>query len=180
MKKYIIITVLCFSVYGFSQKLYTKTGITEFKGSVEAFEPVEAKNKSTSVVFNAETGDIAALLFVKAFDFRVALMQEHFNENYMDSNTYPKATFRGKVADLAYETMKDSRQHTITGVLNVRGKDKKVETLATFSKEGDKLKIKGSFRVKPQDFDIKIPGIVRKKIAENIIINFEYELVQKK
>ncbi len=180
MKKYIIITVLCFSAYGFSQKLYTKTGITEFKGSVEAFEPVEAKNKSTSVVFNTETGDIAALLFVKAFDFRVALMQEHFNENYMDSNTFPKATFRGKVPGLVYETMEGSKQYIISGTLNVRGKGKKVETLATFLKEGEKLKIKGAFKVKPQDFDIKIPGIVRKKIAEDIIINFEYELVQKK
>ena len=180
MKKLAIIFLLFISISAFSQKLYTKTGLTEFKASVKAFEPVEAKNNSTSAVLNVETGDIAALLFVKAFSFRVALMQEHFNENYMDSNTYPKATFKGKVADFNLEEIGSTKEYIIKGILTVRGVKKDIETTGTFTKSGDKLRLQASFSVKPQDFKIKIPGIVREKIAKTINVNLDYELIEKK
>ena len=163
-----------------AQKYYTKTGLTGFKASVEAFEPVEAKNNSTSAVLNTETGDIAALLFVKAFNFRVALMQEHFNENYMDSNKFPKATFKGKVEGFNLSEISDSKEYTIKGTLTVRGVKKDVETIGKFTKQGNKLILVATFGVKPIDFGIKIPKIVRKKIAGTINISLNYELVQKK
>lgn len=180
MKKLATLFCLFLSIAVFSQKLYTKTGLTEFKASVEAFEPVEAKNNSTSAVLKAESGDIAALLFIKAFDFRVALMQEHFNENYMDSNKFPKATFKGKVEGFNLGEISTTKEYTIKGSLTVRGVKKDIETVATFTKSGDKLRMQASFSVKPQDFDIKIPGIVREKIAKSINVNLDYEFVEKK
>ena len=95
MKKIALILFLLISFSTFAQKYFTKTGNTQFKASVEAFEPVEATNNSTTAIININSGEIASLLFIKAFNFRVALMQEHFNENYMDSSTFPKATFKG-------------------------------------------------------------------------------------
>lgn len=180
MKKSLIITLFFLSASMFAQKYYTKTGFTEFKASVEAFEPVEAKNNSTSVVLNTETGDIASLLFVKAFNFRVALMQEHFNENYMDSNKFPKATFKGKIEGFNLAEISDSKEYTLKGTLTVRGVKKDIETIATFTKQGDKLKLKASFGVKPEDFEIKIPKIVSKKIAGTINVTLDYELIEKK
>ena len=99
MKKVAITLFLLVSFSTFAQKYYTKTGNTQFKASVEAFEPVEATNKSTTAIININSGEIASLLFVKAFNFRVALMQEHFNENYMDSGTFPKAIFKGLISE---------------------------------------------------------------------------------
>ena len=180
MKKSAIILLLLMSVSVFSQKLYTKTGLTEFKASVEAFEPVEAKNNSTTVLLNTENGDIAALLFVKAFSFRVALMQEHFNENYMDSNKFPKATFKGKIKGFNMSEISESKEYPISGTLTVRGVDKKIETTGKFAKKGNKLHLVAQFSVKPEDFEIKIPKIVSKKIAGTINVTLDYELIEKK
>lgn len=180
MKKLIVIITVLFAHSIFAQKHFTKTGLTEMKASVAAFEPVEAKNNSTSVVLKADTGDIAALLFIKAFRFKVALMEEHFNENYMDSDKYPKATFRGKIKDFSFDKISKDTPFTITGTLTVRGVKKEVETVGKFTKKGDKILIKALFTVKPQDFEIDIPSIVRKKIAKSIHITLHYELIQKK
>jgi len=180
MKKLLPLVFLFLSASIFAQKYYTKTGRTEFKASVEAFEPVGAINNSTSAIINIKTGDIASLLFVKAFNFRVALMQEHFNENYMESNKFPKATFRGKIEGFDLSKISASKEYTLKGTLTVRGVKKEIETIATFTKQGDKLLMKASFGVKPEDFDIKIPKIVSKKIAGTINISLDYEFIEKK
>ena len=163
-----------------AQKYYTKTGTTEFRASVEAFEPVAAKNRSTSAILDIKTGNIAALLFVNAFHFKVALMQEHFNENYMDANKFPKATFRGKIERFNFSEIIDNKEYPIKGTLTVRGVKKEINTIGKFTKQGDKLKLAATFPVKPEDFDIKIPKIVSKKIAGTIHITLDYEFIEKK
>lgn len=180
MKKIALITFCFVSIQLCAQKFYTKTGVTDLKASVEAFEPVEATNKSTSVLLKSDSGDIAALLFIKAFRFRVALMEEHFNENYMDSDKFPKATFKGKVEDFNLSEIEGSKKLKIKGTLTVRGIKKEIETMGTFTKKDGKLHLNASFSVKPQDFEIKIPSIVREKIAKTIILTLNYELIEKK
>ena len=181
MKKIALILFLLISFSTFAQKYFTKTGNTQFKASVEAFEPVEATNKSTTAIININSGEIASLLFVKAFNFRVALMQEHFNENYMDSSTFPKATFKGSISDFNFSNISSTeKKHLLKGILTVRGVEKEIETLATFSKKEDKLLMVTSFGVKPEDFNIKIPKIVSSKIAGTINISLAYEFIKKK
>lgn len=180
MKKLIILAIVLISQSITAQKYFTRTGTTHFKASVEAFEPVEATNHSSTSILKVDTGDIAAQLFVNAFQFKVALMQEHFNENYMDSDSYPKATFRGKLGDFSIEKMKSQKEFPLNGILTIRGKKKEVNTIAKVSFQDNSIKLKANFPVKPQDFDIKIPSIVRKKIAEQINIAIHYELVEKK
>ncbi|WP_353778126.1 YceI family protein [Winogradskyella sp. 3972H.M.0a.05] len=181
MKNLIFSVVLLMTISVSAQKYFTKTGITEFKASVEAFEPVEAVNKSTTAILNVENGDIAGLLFLKAFHFKVALMQEHFNENYMDSDKYPKATFKGRILDFSFDELtEDGKLLKLDGVLNLRGKDKAISTIAKLTKVGDKIQVTSTFSVEPQDFDIKIPGIVKDKIAKTINVRLNYELIEKK
>ena len=181
MKKIALILFLLISFSTFAQKYFTKTGNTQFKASVEAFEPVEATNKSTTAIININSGEIASLLFVKAFNFRVALMQEHFNENYMDSSTFPKATFKGSISNFNFSNISSTeKKHLLKGILTVRGVEKEIETLATFSKKEDKLLMVTSFGVKPEDFNIKIPKIVSRKIAGTINISLAYEFIKKK
>ena len=181
MKKTIAILIcLVACQVTFSQTYFTRTGMTEFKASVEAFEPVEAKNNSTTVILKTQSGDIAAQLFINAFKFRVALMQEHFNENYMDSDKFPKAIFRGKLKDFDLSTFSGEQEYDLSGTLTVRGVKKEINTKAKVKKSGDAINITAAFSVQPQEFDIKIPSIVRKKIADKINISINYELVEKK
>lgn len=181
MKKILILCFLFVAGSVSAQKYYTKTGETDFKASVEAFEPVEAKSNSTTVILKVDSGDIAALLFMKSFHFKVALMEEHFNENYMDSDKFPKATFKGKLKDFNMSNLSNTaKEFNLSGTLTVRGKAKDIQTTAMISKDGDKIIIKSKFSVEPQDFDIDIPSIVRNKIAKEINVTLNYELVEKK
>ncbi len=174
-----LLVCLCYSVH--AQKYFTKTGTTDFKASVEAFEPVAATSKSTTAILNVQDGSIAALLFMKSFHFKVALMEEHFNENYMDSDKFPKGTFKGKVEGFNLSELSETaKEYTIKGTLNVRGINKDIETLAKIKMVNGAILLIADFSVTPQDFDIKIPKIVRKKIAERINIHIDYELVEKK
>ena len=108
-------------------------------------------------------------------------MQEHFNENYMDSDKYPKATFKGKVLDFNFnELTGEGKLLKLEGVLNLRGIDKAIKTIAKLTKVGNKILVTSTFSVEPQDFDIKIPGIVKDKIAKTINVTLNYELIEKK
>lgn len=181
MKHYALFILFFVSLSVSAQKYFTKTGTTNFKASVEAFEPVEATNKSTTVILDTSNGNIAGLLFVKAFHFEIALMQEHFNENYMDSDKYPKATFKGKLEGFSMSKIsKKGTKFKLKGILTVRGKDKPINTIAIVKKEGNTITIESAFSVKPQNFDIEIPSLVRKKIAKSINVNLDYELIPKK
>ncbi len=161
-----------------AQKYITRSGISTFKASVAAFEPIEAINKSSSAVINSN-GDMAVLLLIKGFHFKVALMQEHFNENYMDSDQFSKATFKGKLLGFSLEKLSIAKKYTLKGILTIKGIDKRIITEAIISMKNEKLSFKTTFSVTPQDFEIKIPNIVRKKIANHIIISINYELAQK-
>ena len=167
----------------FSQKYFTRTGSTEFIASVDDFKPVvAAKNNSTTVIFKTDTGDIASQLFINAFQFKIALMQEHFNENYMDSHEFPKATFRGRITGFYYNdaTANKNNDYGLVGKLIIKGVEKDIDTKAKVIIEDGKIKITSSFIVKASDFNIDIPSIVRKKIAEKINISINYELTEKK
>jgi len=161
-----------------AQKYITRSGISTFKASVTAFEPIEAINKSSSAVINNK-GDIAALLLIKGFHFNVALMQEHFNENYMKSDQFSTATFKGKLIGFSFEKLSTTKKYTLNGILTIKGIAKKIITEAVISMRNEKLNFRTTFSVTPQDFEIKIPTIVRKKIANDIIISVNYELAKK-
>jgi len=174
----IILLFLSVSISG--QKYYTQTGETSFTASVGSFEPIEATNKSTSALLDPESGSLACLVFIKAFTFRVSLMQEHFNENYMSSNTFPRATFRGLVKGFDLSQVSQGSQYTILGTLSIKGIEKEIETLGTFSTGDSGLSMWCSFGVSPEDFGIEIPKIVRNKISKTVNVTLRYEFVEKK
>jgi polyisoprenoid-binding protein YceI len=181
MKNLILVGCVLFTINLSAQKFYTKTGTTEFKASVEAFEAVEATSKSTTAILKTATGDIAALIFVKSFHFKVALMEEHFNENYLDTKDFPKATFKGKLANFNASLLTTEwKEYTMTGTLNIRGADKAVNDVIKLKKVGDKIIVSGFLLVSPSDFKIEIPGAVSSKISKEIKVIMNYELVEKK
>lgn len=161
-----------------AQKYATKTGSLKFEASADSFEEVAAENKNTSAILESSTGEMAVLTLMKGFRFKVALMEEHFNENYVESDRFPKATFKGKVEDFDVSKLSaTAKVLKVSGDLTLHGKTKKVTSTAKISKAGDKITLTGSFDVKPEDFAIEIPSLVRKKIAEKIKISYNFSLL---
>lgn len=177
------ILILFFFVYTIcsSQKYYTDSGFTEFDGSKAAFEPIKAQNNSTISLFEAISGDIAVIIFINKFDFRLGLMQEHFNENYMESNKFPKSTFEGNIENFDYNKVdKIFQNYNISGVLTIKGVSKNITSTALIKKEQDKIRIVSNFSINLSDFNVKIPKIVFKKIDEEVKINLSYVYDKKK
>lgn len=163
----------------FSQKMMTRTGEIKFEASVPSFEPVAAVNNSVSAILDESNGEFAALALVKAFKFKVPLMEEHFNESYIESSKYPKATFKGKIINFDASKLYTSGKYDLEGDLTIHGVTKKIKTKITLILKDGKLYVTNSFTVKAQDFNIKIPSIVKSKVSEDVTITVDFILDQK-
>ncbi len=161
-------------------KFIDKKGQISFEASEDLFEPVKASNGSVTAILNTETGEIAALALMKGFRFKNSLMEEHFNENYIESETYPKAIFKGKLLDFDYSRLSENETTVfVDGKIELREKEKHLKTPLSVKKSGDVIIIQGSFILTPADFNIEIPSIVRNKIAKEINVALTFNLKQK-
>ncbi len=162
-------------------KYLTKKGTVAFEASVPSFEEVKASHNSVTTIMNSGNGEFASLVLVKGFRFKNALMEEHFNENYAESDTYPKATFKGKILDFSLDKLNAEKQSfLINGQLTFHGKTKQLDNInvdITLNEEG--IIVSGSFLANASDFDIKIPKVVKNKIANDIEVTFDFSLKKK-
>lgn len=180
--KPLVYLFLLFSISVCAQSRYlTKTGLVSFEASVPSFEEVEAANNSTTAIINSETGEIAVLVLVKGFRFKNALMEEHFNENYADSDQFPKAIFKGKIHDFSLNKLSSSKvKFKLNGELSFHGKTKTLKDITidiTTNETG--IVISGEFIASASDYNIKVPRIVRDKISEIIKVTFHFQLSKK-
>ena len=191
IKVYIFNFFLLFTITISAQKYYTNSGITEFDGSKAAFEPIKAKNNSSVSAINVSNGNIAALIKIKDFEFRLGLMQEHFNENYLESYKYPKSTFEGNI-ELSTGSIYDGNTQIfnyalvdenfmdiiIKGQLTIKGVTKDIIATGKIKKIENDLNLISSFSIKLSDFNVRIPKVVFMKIDEvvKINLNYNYEL----
>jgi polyisoprenoid-binding protein YceI len=155
-----------------AQKLITKTAFVKFYSHTPV-EDIEAENNQVLSVINTDEGTLAFSMLMKSFSFEKALMQEHFNEKYVESDKFPKATFKGAIqnANDAVDFTKDgSYEVDVAGVMNVHGVEKQVESKGTVDVKGGDIRLASTFFASPEDFDISIPGVVAEKIAEKIEI----------
>lgn len=170
----LIIWLLLISSQLFSQERYlTKEGyITFFSHSL--VEDIKADNYQVLSVIDKKTGEIAIQLLMKSFMFKKALMQEHFNQSYVESYKYPKATFKGFILNLKeLDNQNDTAE--IKGILTIHGKEKEISTIANVQILKDQINLSGYFMVEVADFDIKIPIVVRNNIAKTIKITFDLQ-----
>ena len=174
--KNILYLILLFSFTSVAQGKYiTRSGIIGFEASVPAFEEVKAKSNAATAIINTDNGEFAALVLVKSFRFKNALMEEHFNENYAESGQFPKATFKGNVSGLDLNS--DRTSYTISGKLTFHGITKALEDISLkISKSDGKIIITGEFVSKASDYNIEIPKIVSNKIAQDVVVSFEFNL----
>ena len=178
MKKIVLFSLFFISTIGIGQnKMITKTGKITFEASVPSFEEVKAKNENVTCILNPKTGEIASLALIKGFRFKIALMEEHFNENYLESDTYLKATFNGKIENFDVTKLTvTAKEFSLKGKLEMHGKTKEINIIAKIKKTEDGIKIDSSFDVNTDDFDIKIPSVVSKKVSKKVTIKFDFLL----
>lgn len=153
-------------------KYFTKSGDITFDAS-GITEDITADNKQVTFVLDAKTGALELAVLMKAFEFERALMQEHFNENYVESDKYPKSIFKGKITNFNdVDLSKDgSYPVKIDGQLTIHGVTKEVPAHGTLTMKNGKLSGKTSFKILLSDFDIDIPSIVKDKISKTVNIN---------
>ena len=175
MKKIVVFSFLFLAIVSSAQdKMISKSGKITFEASVPAFEEVKATNNGVTFVLNSKTGEIASLALMKGFRFKVALMEEHFNENYVESDKFPKATFRGKIDDFNVASLNTTaKDFTIKGKLELHGKSKDINITAKIRKTDAGIEIISNFFVNASDYDIAIPSVVKSKVSNKISINLE-------
>ena len=154
--KFLIAVTLLTTTLSAQDKFYTKTGKISFY-SKAIIENIEAHNRSVTCVMDTKTGTVQFSVPIKGFEFEKALMQEHFNENYLESDKYPRAEFKGQVVnngDIDYS--KDGVYNAkVKGKLTIHGQTNDVETDGKVTKEGNKLTITSEFNVRLPDYKIK-------------------------
>ncbi len=179
MKPLLILLTILFSTQGYAQKYYTKTGEIHFEASVAAFEPVKASHKAVTAILDSKTGDLAVLALVKGFRFRNALMEEHFNENYAESDQYPNATFKGRLTNFSTDDLGEKTSYTASGILDFHGQSQEITTAVKLRPSGDTYILETSFSVAPEAFGIEIPSVVSEKISKQINVDLALTLIKK-
>jgi polyisoprenoid-binding protein YceI len=177
----VLIIALLVTVSAFGQNYVTKTGHIKFY-SETPIETIEAHNHAVNSALNPQTGDFVFKVLIKSFEFEKALMQEHFNENYMESDKYPNATFKGKLANVeGLDFSKDgSFDASIKGDLTIHGVTKTVEEKGTFTVSDGKIQGQSVFNVLLEDYEVKVPGAVKKQISESIEVSVDVMLEEVK
>ncbi|GAA4278622.1 YceI family protein [Aquimarina mytili] len=173
------IIVLLFILTGFtelevkSDQIITRQGQTSFF-SYTSVENIEAKNNQVLSIIDLSKHKIAVSMLMNAFVFKKSLMHEHFNESYIESDLYPKATFEGKIID--FDPLATGTQiKIIKGDLTIHGITKEVEIKTTIENNNGNYLLTGDFEATVKDFDIKIPPILAPNIAKTISITFRFE-----
>ena len=174
MKRILILFLVigvCNTVYA-QKRYFTKTGTISFEASTP-LETINAVNKSATSVIDVSTGQIEFAVLIKGFEFNKALMQEHFNENYMESSKYPKSVFKGTITNIQNINFSKNGAYdaSVKGVLEIHGVKRNITTTATITVSGANVKAKTQFNILISDYNISIPGVVRDKISKTARIN---------
>jgi len=170
--KSLIVILTCLSTLSWAQKFKTEKTFVSFFSDA-AIEDITAENKAAAGIFNSATSEIAFSIPIKEFQFAKSLMQEHFNEKYMDSEKYPKATFKGNINGFDAQAT-GAQQVKAAGKLTIHGETKDIDVPGTIEKQGDKFVMKSKFIVKLEDYKIKIPQLMWQNIAEQVEVTVDF------
>lgn len=178
MKTTILLLISCWlALASQAQLIMTKSGTISFH-SHTLLEDIDAVNDHVLAVIDANKKSIAFSLLMKQFVFPRKLMQEHFNENYVESDKFPKATFSGAYTETADLTKDGTYQLKVNGKLSIHGVTKDVSLPATLTVQGGTITGVSTFKLNPTDYNIEIPFLVREKIEKENTVKVKVEWKQ--
>jgi hypothetical protein len=171
MKKNFCLLLFSFLAFCCKAQLYiAKAGTLSFY-SEAPLENIEGISKNANAVLNTQNGEIAVIVSIRSFQFKKALMQEHFNEKYLESDKYKEATFKGIISGLVDYSKDGAYPVTASGTLNMHGIEKKYTVPGTITVKGTELLLACKFNVLLQDHKIEVPFLVAQKIAEKVLVS---------
>ncbi len=174
MHKFILVIIISFlSIQKNSEKIIARQGNVSFF-SYTPVENIKAENNQVLSIVDLETNEIAVSILMNAFVFEKALMREHFNESYIESDIYPKATFEGKIIDFD-PNIEGVQTRMVKGNFTMHGSHKELEIKVKIEKKNNVFAISGSFEAVVEDYNIKIPPLLRGNIAKIINVDFKFE-----
>lgn len=182
MKRFLIATALIFVFVSSKSQIYqTKTGRASFDAGT-GLEDISATVKSVISGFDASSGKIQFKLTIKAFEFKSALMGEHFNENYMESEKYPDSKFIGVVTNMDKVNISKDGNYPVTvkGKLTIHGVEKEIEAKGNFNVIGKTIEASSEFIIILGEYKIEIPGVVKDKLSKTakIKVNCNYTILK--
>jgi polyisoprenoid-binding protein YceI len=166
--KYIAFILLAWLGSQAGQDLYVCKNVNVSLFSKAPLEDIAASSAKGTSVFNAATGDLAFSIPIRSFQFEKSLMQEHFNENYLESDKFPNAAFKGKLQEKIDVSKNGTFPVTATGVLDVHGVKQNRSINGNITVQKGVITLSSEFQVLCKDHRIEIPQLVFKKIAERI------------
>ncbi len=155
-----------------AQKFSTENGMISFFSDA-ALEDIKAENTLVGSMFNSASGDLVYIVKIKDFIFPKALMREHFNEKYMETEKFPKSTFQGKLTGFN-ASVSGEQKVSAKGKLTIHGVTKDIDVPGIIEFANGKVVMKSKFMVKLQDYDIKIPKLVWQNIAEEVEVKIDF------
>lgn len=168
----IIICFLFVTANNAQEKFLTKNGSISFFSSA-VVKDFKADNNQVLSIIDTDSGKMAISILMKSFMFEKALMQEHFNENYVESDKFPKATFRGAIVD--FESITDLETKVeVEGIITIHGVSKEIVISANMTRSEESIVLRGEFNVLLADYNIEIPRVVSKSIAKTIKVTFDF------
>ena len=172
-----IVLITAFQALNGQDRVYTKNGQINFF-SKAPLESIEAKNQNVTCVLDTKSGQVQFVVLMKGFEFRKALMQEHFNENYVESNKFPKGEFKGQILNNGEINYSHEGTYTakVKGMLSIHGETKEVETTGTITVKDGKVSINSAFSILLSDYKIAIPALVKDKVSNNVAITVSCSL----
>ena len=172
---YLILLFSTLSLIG-QTKYRTTSGEINFNASTP-LEDIDASNEEVNAILELETGKFATVMLIKDFQFRRKLMQEHFNENYMESDLFPKAFFTGIIEDLDIsDSSENDQQRQIAGEITIHGVKRPLKTLCNIQRGKNSFVIRADFLIRPEEYDIEVPSIVFQKIAKEVQVKVKLVL----
>lgn len=178
IKIFIVLLIFAFSSDIYAQKLITKEGKIEIFSQTPLFT-IEAVNNKVASILNTQTGDMVVSTLVRSFKFKEALVEEHFNENYMDSEKYPKAIFVGKIVNFhTIDFSKDGEyKAVVVGKLTIHGTTNNVKADAEIIVKNKKVQGKLTFNVSLKAYNIRVEKAYKKAIKDEIklMVDFAYK-----
>jgi polyisoprenoid-binding protein YceI len=154
-----------------AQRYSTRTGSVSFF-SVSIMEDIEAKTNQGAALLDMQTTQVAFAIPIRSFEFKRTLMQEHFNENYMESDRFPKATFKGRVTNLNVDQLHKggAQRVNVEGDLTLHGVTRRVQTTGSLEIASGRLLVHTLFSVAPADYALDVPLLVREHIGKVVTI----------
>lgn len=177
MKSSLIVALFVVAFGANAQKYKSTEGSISFF-SEASIEDISASNVSCTGLLDLTSRQIAFRVTITEFEFAKSLMQQHFNDKYMESDKFPIATFAGTISGFDASSLLEQKV-TARGILTIHGQANEIEVKGSIKNESGALKVKSNFIVALTDYKIKIPKLLWQNIAEEVEVKVDFKFEEK-